>query len=54
MEQFFLASIDRYSKYPTVEIVRNASSTKPIKVLVTYMCITTDYPEQLDYIKLEV
>ena len=35
IEQYFLASIDRYSKYPTVEIVNNPSSTKIIKFLNT-------------------
>ena len=27
IEQFFITSIDRYSKYPTAEVVNNASST---------------------------
>ena len=32
IEQYFLTSIDRYSKYPTVEIVNNVSSA----ILNTY------------------
>ena len=33
IEQYFITSIDRYSKYPTAEIVNNASSPNVIKFL---------------------
>ena len=36
-EQFLNTSIDRYSKYPTGEIVNNASSTNVIKFLDNYI-----------------
>ena len=37
IEQYFITSIDRYSKYPTAEIVNNASGTNVIKFLNQYM-----------------
>ena len=36
-EQYFITSVDRYSKYPTAEIVKNASSTNLIKFLNNYI-----------------
>ena len=37
LEQNLATRVDRYSKYPTVEIVNNASSTNVIKCLITYI-----------------
>ena len=37
MEQFFNTSVDRYSKYPTAEIVNNASGSKVIKFFNNYI-----------------
>ena len=37
IEQYFITSIDRYSKYPTVEIVNNASGPNVIKFLNNYI-----------------
>ena len=37
MEQYFITSIDRYSKYPTAEIVNNASGPIKIKFLNKYI-----------------
>ena len=37
IEQYFLTSIDRYSKYPTAEIVNNASGPNVIKFLNNYI-----------------
>ena len=37
IEQFFITSIDRYSKYSTAEIVNNASSTNVINFLNNYI-----------------
>ena len=37
IEQYFITSIDRYSKYPTAEIVNNASGPKVIKFLNKYI-----------------
>ena len=48
IEQYFITSIDRYSKYPTIEIVNNASGPKVIKFLNKYIYITTEYLELLD------
>ena len=39
IEQYFLTSTDRYSKYPTAEIVNNASSPNVIKFLNNYIYI---------------
>ena len=36
IEQYFITSVDRYSKYPTAEIVNNASGTNVIKFLNIY------------------
>ena len=33
IEQYFITSVDRYSKYPTAEIVNDASGTNVIKFL---------------------
>ena len=38
-EQYFITSIDRYSKYATAEIVNNASGTNVIKFLNNYIYI---------------
>ena len=54
IEQYSITSIDRYSKYPTAEIVNNASGTNEIKFLnnfiyiYIYIYIVTEYLEQLD------
>ena len=37
IEQYFITSVDRYSKYPTAEIVNNASGTNVIKFLNKYI-----------------
>ena len=37
IEQNFITSVDRYSKYPTAEIVKNASGTNVIKFLNNYI-----------------
>ena len=37
IEQYLITSIDRYSKYPTVEIVNNASGSNVIKFLNKYI-----------------
>ena len=37
IEQYFITSIDRYSKYPTAEIVNNASGPNVIKFLNKYI-----------------
>ena len=37
IEQYFITSIDRYSKHPTVEIVKNASGQNVIKFLNSYI-----------------
>ena len=37
IEQYFITSIDRYSKYPTAEIVNNASGPIVIKFLNNYI-----------------
>ena len=37
IEQFFITSIDRYSKYPTAEIVNNASGPNILKFLNKYI-----------------
>ena len=37
IEQYFIKSIDRYSKYPTAEIVNNASGSSVIKILNNYI-----------------
>ena len=37
IEQYFITSIDRYSKYPTAEIVNNASGPNIIKFLNNYI-----------------
>ena len=37
IEQYFITSIDRYSKYPTAEIVNKASGQKVIKFLNNYI-----------------
>ena len=39
IEQHFITSIDRYSKYPTAEIVNNASGQNVIKFLNNYIYI---------------
>ena len=39
IEQYFLTSIDRYSKYPIAEIVNNASGPNVIKFLNNYIYI---------------
>ena len=41
IEQYFITSIDRYSKYPTAEIVNNASGPNVIKFLNQYIYIST-------------
>ena len=52
-EQYLITSIDRYSKYPTAEILNNASRTNVIKFLNNYIYIITEYPELLDWTKLD-
>ena len=37
IEQYFITGIDRYSKYPTTEIVNNASGQNAIKFLINYI-----------------
>ena len=37
IEQYFITSIDRYSKYPTAEILNNASGPNVIKFLNKYI-----------------
>ena len=37
IEQYFITSIDRYSKYPTAEIVNNASGPNVVKFLNNYI-----------------
>ena len=37
LEQYFITSIDRYSKYPTAEILNNASGQNVIKFLNNYI-----------------
>ena len=39
IEQYFITSVDRYSKYPTAEIVNNASGTNVIIFLNNYIFI---------------
>ena len=39
IEQYFITSIDRYSKYPTAEIINNASGSNVIKFLNQYIYI---------------
>ena len=39
MVQYFTTSVDRFSKYPTAEIVNNASATSVIKFLSIYIYI---------------
>ena len=39
IEQYFITSIDRYSKYPTAEIVNNASGPNVLKFLNKYIYI---------------
>ena len=52
IEQYFITSVDKYSKYPTAEIVNNASGTNITKFLYIYIYIyiyiITEYLEQLD------
>ena len=47
-EQYFITSIDKYSKLPTAEIVNNASGPNVIKLLNKYIYINTEYLELLD------
>ena len=37
IEQYFITSVDRYSKYPTAEIMNNASGTNVIKLLKKFI-----------------
>ena len=37
IEQYFITSVDRYSKYPTAKIVNNTSGTNVIKFLNNYI-----------------
>ena len=37
VEQYFITSVDRNSKYPTAEIINNASGTNVIKFLNKYI-----------------
>ena len=37
IEQYFISNIDRYSKYPTAEILNNASGTNVFKFLNNYI-----------------
>ena len=39
IEQYFITSVDKYSKYPTAEIVNNASGTNVIQFLNKYIYI---------------
>ena len=37
LKKFFITSVDRYSKYPTAEIVNNPSGKNVIKFLIKYI-----------------